>query len=143
MAMPVLATKLFVPLPRSKSVFRPRLTAKLDEGLLAGRKLTLVTAPAGFGKTTLLSEWLASTIQQEPVVRVAWLSLEAGDNDPARFLTYLAAALNQADPDVRTVELDPQQPIDEALTTLINEVALSTRSDCPYPTLISRFSSQT
>jgi len=126
MAMPVLATKLFVPLPRPKSVSRPRLTAKLAEGLREGRKLTLVTAPAGFGKTTLLSEWIAATLRQESAVRVAWLSLEAGDNDPARFLTYLAAALGQADSEIGSVDRNPQQPIDEALAALINEVALST-----------------
>jgi LuxR family maltose regulon positive regulatory protein len=125
MAMPVLATKLFVPLPRPKSVARPRLTTKLAEGLRAGRKVTLVTAPAGFGKTTLLSEWIAAALNQEPNLRVAWLSLEAGDNDPARFLTYLSAALSRADPEVGSVDLSPQQPIDEALAALINEVAQS------------------
>ncbi len=88
MSTPVLATKLYIPLPRPKVVLRPRLIERLNEGLPAGHKLTLISAPAGFGKTTLVSEWVAGC--ERPV---AWLSLDEGDNDPARFLTYLVAAL--------------------------------------------------
>ena len=61
MAMPVLATKLFVPPPRANAVSRSRLVRKLDDGIAAGHKLTLISAPAGFGKTTVLSEWVAAT----------------------------------------------------------------------------------
>ncbi len=86
MSTPILATKLYVPPPRSGAVIRPRLIERLNEGL--HRKLTLISAPAGFGKTTLLSVWIAGCTQ--PVV---WLSLDEGDNDPTRFLAYLNAAL--------------------------------------------------
>ena len=79
MNMPILATKLYIPLPRPKVVLRPRLIERLNEGL--HRKLTLISAPAGFGKTTLVSEWVAGC--ERPV---AWLSLDEGDNDPTRFL---------------------------------------------------------
>ena len=84
MPAPILATKLYVPLPRSKTVLRPRLIERLNEGLFSGRKLTLISASAGFGKTTLVSEWIAGC--ERPV---AWLSLDEGDNDITRFLTYL------------------------------------------------------
>src|SRR3990170_1968596 len=90
---PILATKLYIPPPRSKIVLRPRLIERLNEGLSASRKLTLISAPAGFGKTTLVSEWVAGSERPEPKVRVAWLSLDEGDHDPIRFLTYLVAAL--------------------------------------------------
>src|SRR3970040_154662 len=86
MSTPALATKLYIPPPRPKVVLRPRLIERLNEGL--HRKLTLISAPAGFGKTTLVSEWVAGC--ERPV---AWLSLDEGDNDPTRFLTYLVAAL--------------------------------------------------
>ena len=86
MNMPILATKLYIPLPRPNVVLRPRLIERLNEGL--HRKLTLISAPAGFGKTTLVSEWVAACDRP-----VAWLSLDEGDNDPTRFLTYLVAAL--------------------------------------------------
>ncbi len=91
MSIPVLATKLFIPPPRSKVVLRPRLIELLNEGLQ--RKLTLVSAPVGYGKTTLVSEWVASCQRLEPKVRVAWLSLDEGDSDLTRFLTYFVTAL--------------------------------------------------
>src|SRR5918999_4376914 len=86
MSTPILATKLYIPAPQPRVVPRPRLIERLNEGL--HRKLTLISAPAGFGKTTLLSEWVAAC--ERPA---AWLSLEEGDSDPARFLAYLVAAL--------------------------------------------------
>ena len=86
MSPELLSTKLFTPPVRKNLVPRPRLIERLNEGLEG--KLTLISAPAGFGKTTLVSEWLAGC--ERPV---AWLSLDEGDNDPARFLTYLVAAL--------------------------------------------------
>jgi len=82
----ILATKLYLPRLRPEVVSRPRLIARLNEGL--HRNLILISAPAGFGKTTLVSEWVAGG--QRPV---AWLSLDEGDNDPIRFLAYLVAAL--------------------------------------------------
>src|SRR5215467_15014207 len=93
MSAPILTTKLYVPPPRPKVVFRSRLIERLNEGLR--RKLTLISAPAGFGKTTLVSEWVASC--ERPV---AWLSLDEGDNDPARFLIYFIAALQSIESNI-------------------------------------------
>src|SRR5262245_2172623 len=89
----LLATKLHVPRPPLGFVNRPRLTARLDEGL--ARRLILVCAPAGYGKTELLAAWAAGG--QRPV---AWLSLDEGDNDPARFWRHVAAALERARPGI-------------------------------------------
>ena len=87
--MPLLHTKLYIPPLRREQASRPRLIERLNVGL--GRKLTLVSAPAGFGKTTLVSEWIAAIHN-----RVAWLSLDESDNDPTRFLIYIVAALQAA-----------------------------------------------
>lgn len=82
--VPLLTTKLYIPPVRPNLVPRPRLIERLTAGL--HRKLTLVSAPAGFGKTTLLSEWASQRISESANGRaVAWLSLDEGDNDPARF----------------------------------------------------------
>lgn len=123
MAMPVLATKLFVPSPRSQAISRPRLLARLDEGLLPGRKLTLVSAPAGFGKTTVLAEWIAAVRRRDPGLRVAWLSLDAGDDDPARFLASVEAALHRAEPTVGSDEHRPSAGVEATLTGLLNDIA--------------------
>lgn len=88
---PLLTTKLYLPSVRTNLVPRPRLTRRLNEGL--ARKLTLISAPAGFGKTTLVSEWLS----QDSIRSVAWLALDEADNDLRRFLTYLLAAWQQLD----------------------------------------------
>src|SRR5512139_364741 len=93
MSTPILATKLYIPPPRPRTVLRPRLIVRLNEGLHG--KLTLISAPAGFGKTTLVSEWVAGC--QRPA---AWLSLDEGDNDPTRFLMYLIAALQTLPPKI-------------------------------------------
>lgn len=121
MATPILVTKLYIPPPSPKAVPRPRLIERLDAGLSASHKLTLVSAPAGFGKTTLVSEWAAGCGRP-----AAWLSLDEGDNDPARFLTCLVAAL-QTVADVgagaSTVLQSPQPPVVESiLTALLNEI---------------------
>jgi hypothetical protein len=92
---PILATKLYIPTLRNSLVRRPRLVERLNDGLAAGRRLTLLSAPAGFGKTTLLGEWTA--VCGRPV---AWLTLDEADGDPARFLTYLVAALQTDAPDI-------------------------------------------
>src|SRR5881392_3380276 len=93
MVLPILATKLYIPLPPSKVVARPRLVERLNEGLR--RKLTLISAPAGFGKSTLAGAWVASCD-----LPVAWLSLDEGDSDPTRFLTYLVIALQAVAPNI-------------------------------------------
>jgi LuxR family maltose regulon positive regulatory protein len=120
MFTPLLATKLYVPPPRSKVVLRPRLIERLNEGL--NGKLTLISAPAGFGKSTLVSEWAAGCGRP-----TAWLSLDDGDNDPARFLTYLVAALQTIAPNIGQGMLgllqSPQPPPTESiLTALLNEI---------------------
>jgi LuxR family transcriptional regulator, maltose regulon positive regulatory protein len=84
-------TKLRPSQARPASVARPQLTARLERE--AGRKLTLISAPAGFGKTTLLVEWLKG--REDGDRSVAWVSLDEGDNDPVRFLSYLVAALRR------------------------------------------------
>jgi LuxR family transcriptional regulator, maltose regulon positive regulatory protein len=122
MATPVLATKLYVPPPQPRVVPRPRLIERLNEGALH-RRLTLLSAPAGFGKTTLVSGWVAGC--ERPA---AWLSLDEGDNDPARFLAYLLAALRTIAPNIGEGVLgalrSPQPPPTESiLTTLLNEIA--------------------
>ena len=122
MSTPILATKLYIPPPRSKIVLRPRLIERLNEGLSSGRKLTLISAPAGFGKTTLVSEWVA--VCERPV---AWLSLDEGDNDPTGFLAYLVAALQTIAANIGAGVLmtlqSPQPPSAESLlTALLNEI---------------------
>ncbi len=122
MSTPILATKLFVPSPRPKAVPRPRLIERLNKGLHG--KLTLISAPAGFGKTTLVSEWLAAS----HTGAVAWLSLDEGDSDLARFLAYLVAALQTIAANLGAGVLSalhsPQPPPTGALlTALLNEIA--------------------
>jgi LuxR family maltose regulon positive regulatory protein len=121
MFTPILATKLYIPPPRSKVVLRPNLIERMNEGL--HRKLTLISASAGFGKTTLISEWAADC--KRPV---AWLSVDKGDNDPTCFLTYLVAALQTVAPKIGTGVLgalqSPQPPsIESILIALLNEIA--------------------
>jgi LuxR family maltose regulon positive regulatory protein len=127
MATTVLATKLFVPPPRPNTVTRHRLVERLREGLDSGRKLTLLSAPAGFGKTTLLSEWIAYSRRHDPELRVAWLSLDEADKDPSRFLTYVVAALQSAvsreGSDSPAKDVAEPLPVEASLTALLNEVA--------------------
>lgn len=127
MTLPILTTRLYIPPPRPQAIQRPQLLARLNAGLRhdqgAGRKLTLISAAAGCGKTTLLSQWVA--ICRQPV---AWLSLDAGDSDPVHFLAYLIAALQTIAPGVGAGVLTalqaPQPPSQEALlTALLNDVA--------------------
>ena len=93
MTVPILATKLYIPPSRRRVVLRPRLIERLNEGLAAGHKVTLVSAPAGFGKSTVVAEWVAGCGRP-----VAWLSLDEGDSDLGRFLAYLIAALQTVAP---------------------------------------------
>ena len=126
MSITVLRTKLFIPQPRAVLVSRPRLTARLKTGALP--RLTLISGPPGFGKTTLLSEWIPQNSYC-----VTWLSLDEGDNDPVRFWTYFISALQMLQPDLGSeaqallAALQPpavQSPLFEpVLTVLINEIA--------------------
>ncbi|MGY1680528.1 LuxR C-terminal-related transcriptional regulator [Geodermatophilus sp. SYSU D01176] len=117
---PLLTTKLHVPRRRRGLVVRPRLSERLDRADEAA--LTLVSAPAGFGKTTLLTEWLAAAGRS-----TAWLSLDERDDDPVVFWTYLLSALETAVPGVaagaRTLLREPHASIDEVVATLVNELA--------------------
>ena len=124
MSTQVLATKLYIPPTRPQLVPRPRLLARLNEGLHATPGLTLISAPAGFGKTTLLSEWINQKDEggrrkdekdesRFHPSRVSWLSLDEGDNDPARFLMYLISALQTVEPELGagvSVRLQSPQP---------------------------------
>ncbi len=119
-AEPLLATKLHVPRSRPHQVHRPRLFQRLQQGM--ERTLTLISAPAGFGKSTLLSDWLTSR-----AIPAAWFLLEPQDNEPTRFLSYLIAALQTYDPRLGTTALallHPLQPppLETVLTLLINDL---------------------
>jgi LuxR family maltose regulon positive regulatory protein len=126
---PLLATKLYIPPVRTEVVSRPRLIERLNAGL--NRKLTLISAPAGFGKTTLVSEWVHTVGAHRDAPQVAWFSLDEGDNDPTRFLSYLIAALQTLGARQGTVGegvlgalCSPHPPPAEiVLTSLINEIA--------------------
>src|SRR5512139_216589 len=123
MATKLLTAKLFIPPLRPGLVPRPRLIELLNDGLTRKRKLTLVSAPAGFGKTTLVVDWLSQIC-----LSVAWLSLDEADNDVQRFLAYLAAAFQQADEEIgaplRSALQAPQVPaMEKVLTGLLNEIA--------------------
>ena len=118
----IIQTKLYVPSPRRATVPRSRLSERLSRGIDA--RLVLVSAPAGFGKTTLLSAWLAAAAR--PARLTAWLSLDQSDNDPAAFWTYVIAALRTVAPAVgaRSLALidEAQTPTEVALGALLNEV---------------------
>ncbi len=123
MTGPLIATKLYVPKPRRGLVTRPRLLERLRVG--ADSRLTLVSAPAGFGKTTLLAEWLGETTGEDH--SVAWLSLDPSDNEPSAFWRYVVTALQKAVPGVGSgaLELIASSPLptDLVLTTLLNDLA--------------------
>lgn len=128
MVTPLLATKLYLPPARPGLVTRPRLMQRLQAGL--NHSLVLVSAPAGFGKTTLLSEWIH---HNQPPVPAAWLSLEEADNDPTRFWDYFIAAIRTLHPEAGNTALElldsPQPvPIQNTLTELINDL-MSTPND--------------
>ena len=122
MATPLLTTKLQIPRLRPERIMRPRLLEHLDAGL--ARPVTLVAAPAGFGKTTLVAEWVSGCR-----LPAAWLCLDEADNDPARFLAYLGAALQQIEDEAGQATLaaldaaQPQVPLGALLPLLVNEIS--------------------
>ena len=122
MGSPLIATKLYVPRPRRGLVDRGRLTSRLR--VTGHAKLTLVSAPAGFGKTTAVTSWVAASVAEDRVV--AWVSLEEGDAQAGTFWTYVVAALHQAIPDVGAdllVTLESgQPPATQLIATLVNEI---------------------
>jgi LuxR family maltose regulon positive regulatory protein len=131
MGAPLLTTKLYIPQPRSNLLSRPSLIQRLNDGLRLGHRLTLVSAPPGFGKTTLISDWLRHLGSSPPAASgfgTGWLSLDEADNDPLRFWSYVVAALETARPDLGQTALAmlraPQPPpIENVLTNLINQIA--------------------
>ena len=119
----LLATKLYVPQPQPGFVPRPRLTRALGDGLARGR--LLVCAPAGFGKTALLADWA-----RDGGRRVAWLGLDGGDSDPARFWRYAVAALDRVRPGLAgRVGPAPSRSFEGLVTALINELAVDPGQD--------------
>jgi len=127
MLEPLLLTKIYVPAPRPKIVLRRRLMERLNASIHCTPGVTLISAPAGFGKTTLVSEW-ASDCQ----IPLTWLSLDEGDDDPYRFLTYLVAALQTLSSQTSGINIgaealavlqSPQPPpVELILTTLLNDI---------------------
>ena len=120
-----LSTKLHIPSPRADALLRMRLIQRIENGVHEGRTLTLISAPAGFGKTTLISAWL-----QQGQRRAAWLSLDQNDNDPIRFWRYVIAALQTIEANwgvsALAMLIAPQPPpLESVVTTLINDLAAS------------------
>ena len=123
MSIQILTTKLYIPPLQSNVVLRPRLIERLNEGCPSGRKLTLISASAGFGKTTLVSEWVGGCGRP-----AAWLSLDEAESDPYRFLAYLIAALQTiaaalGEGLLKAMQSPQPPPIESILTTLLNEIA--------------------
>ena len=141
----LLLTKFYLPHLRAEHLLRPRLTQRLDE--VFARKLTLVCAPAGYGKTTLIAEWAAGRAatlaaratgasEHRSGSRITWLSLDAGDSDPVRFFTYLVAALQQIDPAIgrdaaAMLQGSPPLAHETLLTALINDLV-----SVPFPFIL-------
>lgn len=129
MSSALLQTKLYVPATRPDLVVRPHLLARLNQGMHDPTRVILVSAPAGFGKTTLVSAWLAQLDRQATLApHVGWLSLGEDDNDPVQFLHYVVAALQTAMPDVgrhtlAVAQSSPPPPLDKLTITLLNELA--------------------
>ena len=127
MSTALLITKLYIPPVRSEWVPRPHLVERLSAGLDA-HKLTLVSAPAGSGKTSLIIAWLSELRRARPDLDLGWLSLDDGDNDPLRFLAYLVAALQAVDPRIggealQLLERAQPPPVESLVTSLINDLA--------------------
>jgi len=123
MDVPLLQTKLHIPPLRADRLSRPRLLTRLDEGLRSGSRLILLSAPAGYGKTALLAEWVRS--RREDGRRVAWLSLEESENDPARFWAYVIAAIQTVEPGLGQGARTMLQPAGSPRTPRRNEAMLA------------------
>lgn len=120
---PILTTKLFAPTARADTIRRPALEARLSEGLAA--RLVVVSAPPGFGKTTAIVNWYQSIAQQG--WRLGWISLDAGDNDPSRFLTYLVHGFKVLDPGLgdgalSMLQSNQRSDLRVPLTILLNDI---------------------
>lgn len=118
MPIQILTTKLYIPVKRSRNVFRPRLMAFLDESI--HHKLTLITASAGAGKTTLVAEWISNSTRP-----ITWLSLDKGDNDIIRFLSHVIAAMQKIEEGIgedllKQLQVSPSPSIQSILIALIN-----------------------
>lgn len=125
MTQPLLATKFHRPPPRARGVVRARLLEQLTAGLHKPSRLTLISAPAGYGKTTLAAEWLRSLRGNS---RLAWLSLDEDDNDPARFIGYWLGAFQQVDKGIgkdiwSLLDTPHLPPINGLLDELLNDLA--------------------
>ncbi len=136
MSAALLATKLYIPTVRPNVVSRPRLTFRLNECI--AHPLTVISAPAGYGKTTLISEWRAGIGQTFPM---SWLSLDADDNDPVRFLTYFMGSLEISSPGrcqsaLALLQSPQPPPIQSILTVLLNELG---QSDQPFVLVLDDF----
>lgn len=123
----ILATKLFTPTNRPNWVSRPRLLEKLNEGMRQGCRLAMVSAPAGFGKTTLVTGWINSLKNTGSGVWTTWLSLDAGDNDLGVFLSYLITALRSCQPEIGEItcnllEQTKIPPLETLLLPLVNDL---------------------
>ena len=121
MVTPLLTTKLYIPHARPGLVSRQRLIEQLNAGLSCS--LTLVSAPAGYGKTILLSEWI-----NKNKLPTGWLTLDKDDNDPLRFWSYCVKALQTIRPNIgesalKLLQLPPPSPIEPIVTTIINEMS--------------------
>ena len=126
MAYQILSTKLYIPPIQASLVRRPRLVRALENGYRAGKHVTLVSAPAGFGKTTLMREWITDPDLAKPF---GWLSLDEGDNDPVRFLVYLVSAIQKVIPELgqsilATLNGSQIPPLLDLVETLINKISI-------------------
>ena len=119
----LLATKFYIPPVRTDLVPRARLIERINGALECGHRLTLVSAPAGFGKTTLISEWVSQTS-----LPVAWVTLDENDNEPLLFMNYFISALQQVDEKIGPGLIDALQSsqppsIEAVMMGLVNEIA--------------------
>jgi LuxR family maltose regulon positive regulatory protein len=122
MSLPILATKLYIPPPRTNLVPRPRLIERLNAGLIDKCALTLISAPAGYGKSSLISDWLSGGD-----LKACWLSLDEGDSNLSSFLSYFVAGLQKIMPNIGngvlvTLESPLPLPTESILTSLLNEI---------------------
>ena len=130
----LISTKFHNPLTMGRLTRRPRLDSLLDDSLLEGCRLVLVTAPAGFGKSTLVSDWI-----RKHETAFSWLSLDSGDNEPRVFFSYLVGALQKIDMNLGVSQVNRIQTADtsdseavyaDVMASLVNEIAAHPDSFC-------------